>query len=78
MELKIYEGDLVVARKTQSPRDGKMYVCVNAEKCLIEIVRILDDQVLLGPINFGRFGPINAESDFRVEGEVPHTIFGKI
>lgn len=78
MEPKIYEGDIIVARKTQTPSDGKMYVCVNDEECLIKIVRILDDQILLESINRAKFGPIKATCDFRVEGEVRHIISGKI
>lgn len=78
MEPKIYEGDFVVARKAEIPKDGKMYVCVNDEECLIKIIRILGDQILLESINRSQFGPIRAEKDFRVEGEVRHIISGKI
>jgi len=36
MDLKIYEGDLVVSRKTPNFERRKIYVFINDEKCLTQ------------------------------------------
>ncbi|MBS0250976.1 MAG: peptidase S24 [Proteobacteria bacterium] len=77
MEPKIYEGDLIIARKTNKCDDGKVYVCVNDEECLVKMVRRVADRILLE--SFNRQIPIfEAAPDFRVEGEVKSIISGKI
>lgn len=78
MEPKIYEGDLVIARKGEDFVDGKIYVCVNNEECLIKRVRAADQRVILESINREQFPPFLAASDFRIEGEVRNIISGKI
>ena len=76
MEPKIHEGDLVIARRTSVPADGKVYVCVNDEECLIKIVRSTGGKTFLE--SFNREYPIfPASADFRVEGEVRTVISGK-
>ncbi|HVY42024.1 MAG TPA: S24 family peptidase [Hyphomicrobiaceae bacterium] len=78
MEPRISEGDLVVARKTRTYKDGKVYVCVNNEECLIKIVRVSCGQVFLESFNRERFPILPASTDFRVEGEVRNIISGRV
>jgi len=78
MEPKIFEGDLVIARKGDDLVDGKIYVCVNDEECLIKRVRRADQRVILESINRDAFPPFLAADDFRIEGEVRNIISGKI
>lgn len=78
MEPRISEGDLVVARKTQVHKDGKVFVCVNDEECLIKIVRVSGGQVFLESFNRDSFPIFSASADFRVEGEVKNIISGKV
>lgn len=77
MEPRISEGDLVIARKTQEYRDGKVYVCVNDEMALIKQVRLSDGKVFLESFN-REFKLISAKADFRVEGEVTSILSGNI
>lgn len=79
MEPKIYEGDLVVARKTTVLESGKMYVCVNDGECLIKVVREIEGKVFLESINRTQYPIFSASRDFfRIEGEVRHIISGRI
>lgn len=75
---RINEGDLVIARKTSDPVDGRVYVCVNDEECLIKIVRRLGGKILLESYNSTEFPIFQAARDFHVEGEVRQIISGKI
>ena len=75
---RIQEGDLVIARKVSVPEDGKVYVCVNNEECLIKIVRLIDGKIFLESFNRDAFPVMAASSDFRVEGEVRHVMSGRI
>lgn len=78
MTPRINEGDLVIARKTETVQDGRVYICVNDEECLIKSVRIVGRKILLESFNRDRYPLFEASSDFRVEGEVKHIISGKI
>lgn len=75
---RIQEGDLVIARRTSVPEDGKVYVCVNNEECLIKIVRLIEGKVFLESFNRDAFPIMAASNDFRVEGEVRHVMSGRI
>jgi repressor LexA len=75
---RIQEGDLVIARKVSIPQDGKVYVCVNNEECLIKIVRLIEGKVFLESFNRDAYPLVAAGSDFRVEGEVRHVMSGRI
>lgn len=77
MEPKISEGDLVIARKADEYRDGRVYVCVNDGSALIKLVRLSGGRVFLESFNRD-FPLIPAHDDFRVEGEVRSIISGKI
>jgi repressor LexA len=78
MEPKIYEGDLVIARRTSEPKDGKVVVCVNDEHCLIKLVRIVDGRIFLESFNREELPLFGASEDFRIEGEVKNILSGKI
>jgi repressor LexA len=78
MAPRINEGDLVIARRAARPVDGRVYVCVNDEECLIKIVRLVAGKVLLESFNRNDYPIFEAASDFRVEGEVKQVISGKI
>jgi repressor LexA len=75
---RINEGDLVIARKSNDPVDGRVYVCVNNQECLIKIVRRLGGKILLESYNSTEFPIFEAAMDFHVEGEVRQIISGKI
>ncbi len=69
MEPKLYEGDLVIARKTNVPENGKVFVCVNDGEVLIKKLQVSGTSFILNSFNT-QFEPFIAASDFRVEGEV--------
>jgi len=75
---RINEGDLVIARRASEPRDGRVYVCVNDQECLIKLVRLVGGKVLLESLNTAEYPIFAAADDFRVEGEVKQIISGKI
>lgn len=75
---RIQEGDLVIARKTSIAQDGKVFVCINNEECLIKLVRLIDGRVFLESFNRDAFPIFAAGDDFRVEGEVRHVMSGRI
>ena len=75
---RIAEGDYVIARKTQVPEIGRVYVCVNNEECLIKIVRQFEGQTYLESLNRDKHPMFKAADDFRVEGEVKHVLSGKL
>ena len=58
------------------PADGKVYVCVNDEECLIKIVRSTGGKIFLESIN-REYPLFPASVDFKVEGEVRTVISGK-
>lgn len=69
MEPKIHDGDLVIARKTNFPEYGKVYVCVNEGEAMIKQVRQIGKGLILSSFN-PNFEPFLSADDFRVEGEV--------
>lgn len=69
MEPKFYEGDMIIARKTQVPEHGKVFVCVNDGEVLVKKLQISGKAVILNSFN-PEFEPFLAAGDFRVEGEV--------
>ena len=78
MAPRINEGDLVIARRASEVQDGRVYVCVNDEECLIKTVRIMGEKIVLESFNREQYPIFEAASDFRVEGEVRQIISGKI
>ena len=75
---RIHEGDVVIARRSSVPHDGKVYVCVNDEECLIKIVRLVGGKILLESFNRADYPIMEAARDFRVEGEVKQIISGRV
>lgn len=69
MEPKIHDGDLVLARKTNTAEDGSVVVCVNNGKTLIKRIKKEAKNVLLSSTN-NSFDTFTAADDFRIEGEV--------
>jgi len=78
MEPKIYEGDLVIARKTNQILDGRVCVCVNDGMAMIKLIVKSASQVFLESFNREDFPLALARPDFRVEGEVKGIISGRI
>lgn len=73
MSPKISEGDLVIAKKTETVENGRIAVCVNNGEALIKKIQKEKTNgsertilVSLNPI----YAPFLASDDFRVEGEV--------
>lgn len=77
MEPRIFDGDLVTARKTNEVHSGRVYVCVNDEEALIKRVEYDGHNIILLSYN-SNFKPFIAAKDFRVEGEVKGIISRKI
>lgn len=69
MEPKLHEGDYVIARRTKTAENGKVYVCVNDGEVLIKKLQISGGAYILNSFN-PAFEPFLAADDFRVEGEV--------
>jgi repressor LexA len=77
MEPRIFEGDLVIARKTQNIVSGNVYVCINNTEALIKRVELDGKNIILRPEN-SQFKPFVAADDFRIEGEVKGIISRRI
>ncbi len=74
MKPLIREGDIVIARKTNTADVGKLVVCVNNGEALIKRFYRADDYVLLESEN-RKYSPLVASrDDFRIEGEVKSVI----
>ncbi len=74
MKPLIREGDIVIARKTNTADVGKLVVCVNNGEALIKRFYRADDYVLLESEN-RKYNPfVASRDDFRVEGEVKSVI----
>lgn len=70
MTPRIKENDLVIVRKSQTPKNGDVVVCVNDGEVLIKKVNWDDKQVILTSLN-KEYPPFIASSEsFNVEGVV--------
>ena len=69
MEPRIFEGDFVIARKTNELQNGGIYVCINNEEALIKKIERDEKNTILISIN-SEFKPFIAAEDFRIQGEV--------
>jgi repressor LexA len=78
MEPKILEGDLVIAQRSRELVDGRVYVCVNDQECLIKRVRSAGRGYILESFNSGEFPPFLAAEDLRLEGIVQSIISGHV
>lgn len=77
MEPKIFEGDLLISRKTREVENGMVYICVNDGKALVKRVLKDKDRIVLLSYN-DRYPPFIASRDFRVEGIVKGIISSNI
>jgi len=74
MKPLIREGDIVIARKTNTADVGKLVVCVNNGEALIKRFYRADDFVLLESEN-RKYNPLVASrDDFRIDVEVKSVI----
>ncbi len=74
MKPLIREGDIVIARKSDTADVGKLVVCVNNGEALIKRFYRADDYVLLESEN-RKYNPfVASRDDFRIEGEVKSVI----
>ncbi len=69
MEPKIYENDLVIARKSRDVDSGSVVVCVNKGEAMIKKLQKENGDVILVSLN-SKYPPFIADEDFKVEGEV--------
>ena len=76
MEPRIHDGDLVIARKTNTAETGSIVVCVNNEEGLIKKIHKENKKIILTSLN-PAYPPFLAEEDFCVEGEVKQIISSK-
>ncbi len=77
MEPRIYEGDFVIAKKTDFVPSGALVVCVNEEISMIKKYHCKDNQIFLTSLN-PDYPPILASDDFKIEGEVRSIISCKL
>lgn len=77
MEPKIFEGDLLITKRTKEITSGMVYVCVNNGKALVKRVLNNDGKITLLSYN-DRYKPIIASEDFNIEGVVRGIISNKI
>lgn len=77
MEPRIFEGDLIIVRRTSEIISGKVYVCINDEEVLIKRVQQDKASYILHSYNLD-YKPFSAANNFRVEGEVKGIISRKI
>lgn len=77
MEPRIFEGDYVIAKKTDAVSSGVLVVCVNDEEAMIKKYHRKDSQIFLTSLN-AQYAPILASDDFRIEGEVRGVISSKL
>lgn len=77
MEPKINDGDLIIARKTNIPENGKVYVLVNNGEALIKRLQIDGKNKILHSFN-PEFQPFIPSKDLRIEGEVKGIFSRKI
>lgn len=77
MEPRIYDGDYVIAKKTNRTASDSIVVCVNNEEALIKKFHQRNNQIILTSLN-PQYTPMIAADDFRIEGEVKNIISGKM
>lgn len=78
MEPKIYNGDIVLAKRSNFIESGKIAICVNNEKALIKKVKQVDDEIHLLSLN-KRYSHIVADREnFFVEGIVKSVLTNAI
>lgn len=71
MEPKIKNGDLVIVKKTNTPEDGNIVVCVNNEEVLIKKIQRIDkDNIVLTSINPVYKAILADKNNFKIEGIV--------
>ncbi len=70
MEPKIKNGDLVIVKKSETPDDGNMVVCVNNGEVLIKRIQKNDDKVILTSLNQSYEPFLADKNNFKVEGIV--------
>jgi len=77
MEPRIFDGDFVIAKRTQVSTPGALVVCINNEEALIKKFRKKNGQIELVSLN-PKYDPLVAADDFRIEGEVRGVLSTKI
>jgi repressor LexA len=77
MAPRINDGDLVIARRTDSVDSGRIVVCVNNDEALIKKLHREPDRCLLVSANPNN-PPFSASPDFRVVGEVKAVMSHKV
>ena len=66
---KISDGDLLIVKQTNTPKNGSIMVCVNNGETMIKKVQIKDKKTILVSLN-QKYQPFLASDDFKVEGEI--------
>ncbi len=77
MAPRIEDGDLVIARRTNSVDNGRVVVCVNDGEALIKKLQIEPDRCILVSANT-EHAAFSAASDFRIVGEVKAVMSHKV
>jgi repressor LexA len=77
MAPRIEDGDLVIARRTNSVDNGRVVVCVNDGEALIKKLLIEPDRCILISANT-EHAPFSAAYDFRIVGEVKAVMSHKV
>lgn len=70
MSPRINDGDLVIARRTNTAKNGDIVVCVNYRDALIKRIKKQGDSIILTSIN-QKYDPFIASTEyFKIEGVV--------
>lgn len=70
MEPRIYDGDIVVAKKQNIAETGDLVVCVNQGESLIKKIKREKHGIILSSLNTKYEPFLASKEDFRIEGTV--------
>ena len=69
MEPRIFEGDLVIAKKTNSAQNGDIVICMNDNEVMIKKFDQQNSAIILTSLN-QNYTPFLAHENFKIEGVV--------
>ena len=70
MEPRIYDGDIIVAKKQNIAETGDLVICVNQSEALIKKIKREKHGIILSSLNTKYEPFLASKEDFRVEGIV--------
>lgn len=70
---KIYNGDIIIAKKQNHAENGDIIVCINDSEALVKKYTLSDNKVILHSLNSSYY-PFMASDEFRIEGVVKNIL----